>query len=231
MWDSGDRLSGLTRKDWRGENTGHDNHKQIRVRLIIVTSWAQTKSTGNEANDLAPVVWEPGDGEGHADKRDQAHGGGAHHPIHTGQQPHPHPGKVKNIKLQLGLKLILRNLNVILRLMFWWPVPGVEVSEGGPGEHRGEAEHEGGQGQAGPGTKGRHNDQTSWSQKLASSIKQIETNWNHSDSLQRSENPHPAANWTPKPVHQQTLSLQHPHLSLRHQSPNKISLGLDKVTL
>ena len=48
-----------------------------------------------------------------------------------------------------------------------WPVPGVEVSEGGPGEDRSKAEQEGGQGQAGPGTQGRHNDQTSWSQKLA----------------------------------------------------------------
>ena len=73
-----------------------------------------------------------------------------------------------------------------VNVLVMWPVPGVEVSEGGPGEDGGEAEHEGGQGQAGPGTQGRHNDQTSWSQKLASSIKQIETNWNHSDSLQRS---------------------------------------------
>ena len=56
----------------------------------------------------------------------------------------------------------------------------MEVSEGGPGENRGEAEHEGGQGQAGPGTQGRHNDQTSWSQKLASSIKQIESTQIHS---------------------------------------------------
>ena len=109
-----------------------------------------------------------------------------------------------------------------------WPVPGVEVSEGGPGEDRSKAEQEGGQGQAGPGTQGRHNDQTSWSiQAFTTENKvRLKPNENHSDSLQSSENPYPAENWHPEPVHQQTLSLQHPHLSLRHQSPNKISLRL-----
>ena len=69
------------------------------MSLIIITSWAQTKPTCNEANNLAPVVWEPGDGEGHGDQRDQGQGGGAHHPIHTGQHPHPHPGEMKNIQV------------------------------------------------------------------------------------------------------------------------------------
>ena len=77
MWDSGDRLSGLTRKDWRGENTEHNNHKQIIVSLIIITSWAQTTPASNEANDLVLVVWEPGDGEGHGDQSDEGQGGGA----------------------------------------------------------------------------------------------------------------------------------------------------------
>ena len=59
----------------------------------ISTCGAKTKTTCNETNDLAPVLWEPGDREGHGDDGDDGQGGAAHHPVHTGQHPHPDPGE------------------------------------------------------------------------------------------------------------------------------------------
>ena len=61
----------------------------------ISTYGAETLTTRDEADDLAPVVWEPGDGEGHGDDVDDGQGGGAHHPVCTGQHPQPDPGETK----------------------------------------------------------------------------------------------------------------------------------------
>ena len=70
--------------------TSNDNTTALQP---ISTCGTETKATRDEANDLAPVLWEPGDGEGHGDDGDDGQGEGAHHPIHTGQQPHPDPGE------------------------------------------------------------------------------------------------------------------------------------------
>ena len=59
----------------------------------LSTYGAETKATRDEADDFAPVVWEPGDGEGDGDHDDDGQGGAAHHPEHTGQHPHPDPGE------------------------------------------------------------------------------------------------------------------------------------------
>ena len=111
----------------------------------MITSGAEAEPAGDEANDLAPVVWEPGDGERHGDQRDDGQGRGAHHPVHTGQHPHPRPGERSGVTYIIMMK----------------DLPCVEVGEAGPGKDGGQAEQESGQGQAGPGTQGRHNNQTS----------------------------------------------------------------------
>ena len=46
------------------------------------------------------MLWEPGDREGHGDDGDDGQGGGAHHPVHTGQHPNPDPGERESQMMQ-----------------------------------------------------------------------------------------------------------------------------------
>ena len=60
--------------------------------VIFPTCWGQTKAAGNEADDLAPVVWEPHDGRGHGDDGHHGEGGRAQAAVHHGEAPHQAAG-------------------------------------------------------------------------------------------------------------------------------------------